>query len=145
MIPTPGFNSNNNNSSVNNQSSNNVAGLPTVESTVVSQAQQLKQQVGGQNSHILHTVGSQMDTGIRSGLQQKTLGVPNGSLNGALGMMGNNWQIFNEPKASGGYQSTTPFSNSPKPLQGHSDQRQQPLMLGNIVISSCCLCFLLSS
>ncbi|TYI77377.1 hypothetical protein E1A91_D06G138300v1 [Gossypium mustelinum] len=62
MIPTPGFSSYNNNSSVNNQSSNNVAGLSTVESKVVSQAQQLKQQVGGQNSHIWHTVGSQMDT-----------------------------------------------------------------------------------
>ncbi|MBA0839302.1 hypothetical protein Goarm_005046 [Gossypium armourianum] len=128
MIPTPGFSSYNNNSSVNNQSSNNVAGLSTVESKVVSQAQQLKQQVGGQNSHILHTVGSQMDTGIRSGLQQKTFGFPNGSLNGASGMMGNNLQIFNEPGTSGGYQSTTPFSNLPKPLQGHSDQHQQPLM-----------------
>ncbi|KAH1056329.1 hypothetical protein J1N35_034394 [Gossypium stocksii] len=128
MIPTPGFNSYNNNSSVNNQSSNNVAGLSIVESKVVSQAQQLKQQVGGQNSHILHTVGSQMDTGIRSGLQQKTFGFPNGSLNGASGMMGNNLQIFNEPGTSGGYQSTTPFSNLPKPSQGHSDQHQQPLM-----------------
>ncbi|MBA0568507.1 hypothetical protein Golob_005999 [Gossypium lobatum] len=128
MIPTPGFSSYSNNSSVNNQSSNNVAGLSTVESKVVSQAQQLKQQVGGQNSHILHTVGSQMDTGIRSGLQQKTFGFPNGSLNGASGMMGNNLQIFNEPGTSGGYQSTTPFSNLPKPLQGHSDQHQQPLM-----------------
>ncbi|PPD89946.1 hypothetical protein GOBAR_DD13119 [Gossypium barbadense] len=128
MIPTPGFSSYNNNSSVNNQSSNNVAGLSTVESKVVSQAQQLKQQVGGQNSHIWHTVGSQMDTGIRSGLQQKTFGFPNGSLNGASGMMGNNLQIFNEPGTSGGYQCTTPFSNLPKPLQGHSDQHQQPLM-----------------
>nr|KJB66326.1 hypothetical protein B456_010G135700 [Gossypium raimondii] len=128
MIPTPGFSSYNNNSSVNNQSSNNVAGLSTVESKVVSQAQQLKQQVGGQNSHIWHTVGSQMDTGIRSGMQQKTFGFPNGSLNGASGMMGNNLQIFNEPGTSGGYQCTTPFSNLPKPLQGHSDQHQQPLM-----------------
>ncbi|XVF74891.1 hypothetical protein PTKIN_Ptkin13bG0147000 [Pterospermum kingtungense] len=137
MIPTPGFNSNNNNSSIsnqsymNNQSSNNVGGLSTVESTIVSQPQQQKQHSGGQNSRILHTLGSQMGSGIRSGLQQKTFGFPNGSLNGALGMMGNNMQIVNEPGTSGGYQTTTPFANSAKPLQQHFDQHQRPLLQGD--------------
>ncbi|XVE89201.1 hypothetical protein DITRI_Ditri19aG0131600 [Diplodiscus trichospermus] len=131
MIPTPGFNSNNNNSSINNQSSNNVGGLSTVESTILSQPLQQKQHVGGQNSRILHTLGSQMGSGIRSGLQQKTFGFSNGSLNGALGMMGNNMQIVNEPGSSGGYQTTTPFANSPKPLQQHFDQHQRPLMKGD--------------
>ena len=147
MVPTPGFNSNNNNSSINNQSymnnqsSNNVAGLSTVESTMISQPQQQKQHVGGQNSRILHTLGGQMGNGIRSGLQQKTFGFPNGSLNGPLGMMGNNMQIVNEPGTSGGYQTTTPFANSPKPLQQHFDQHQRPLMQGYIVISFVCLYF----
>ncbi|XWS19184.1 hypothetical protein CRYUN_Cryun32bG0109800 [Craigia yunnanensis] len=137
MIPTPGFNSNNNNSSINNQSymnnpsANNVGGLSTVESTMVSQPQQQKQHIGGQNSRILQNIGSQMGSGIRSGLQQKTFGFPNGSLNGALGMMGNNMQIVNEPGTSGGYQTTTPFANSPKPLQQHFDQHQRPLMQGD--------------
>ncbi|KAL1098812.1 hypothetical protein V6Z11_D05G122500 [Gossypium hirsutum] len=127
MIPTPGLNSNNN--SINNQSSNNVA-LSTVESTMSSQPQQQKQH-GGQNSRILHTLGSQIGSGIRSGLQQKTFGFPNASLNGALGMMGNNMLIVNEPGTSGGYQTTTPFANSPKPLQQHFDQHQRPLMQGD--------------
>ncbi|XWS11676.1 hypothetical protein CRYUN_Cryun37aG0019600 [Craigia yunnanensis] len=136
MIPTPGFNSNKNNSSINNQSylnnqsSNNVAGLSTVESTMISRPQQQKQH-GGQNSRILHTLGSQMGSGIRSGLQQKAFGFPNGSLNSPLGMMGNNMQVVNEPGASGGYQTATTFANSPKPLQQHFDQHQRPLMQGD--------------
>ncbi|XWS16583.1 hypothetical protein CRYUN_Cryun34aG0101100 [Craigia yunnanensis] len=136
MIPTPGFNSNNNNSSINNQSymnnqsTNIVGGLSTVESTMVSQPQQQKQHVG-QNSRILHTLGSQMGSGIRSGLQHKTFGFPNVSLNGALGLIGNNMQIVNEPGTSGGYQTVTSFANSSKPLQQHFDQHQQPLMQGD--------------
>ncbi|MFQ6659376.1 hypothetical protein Gotur_028296 [Gossypium turneri] len=137
MIPTPGFNSNNNNSSINNQSymnnqpPNNVGGLSTVDSTMVSQPQQQKQHIGGQNSLILQTIGSQMGSGIRSGLQQKNFGFPNGSLSGALGMMGNNMQIVNELGASGGYQTATPYTNSSKPLQQHFDQHQRPLVQGD--------------
>ncbi|XVF26446.1 hypothetical protein REPUB_Repub14bG0017500 [Reevesia pubescens] len=137
MIPTPGFNSNSNNSSINNQSymnnqsSNNVGVLSTVDSTMVSQPQLQKQHGGGQNSRILHNLGRQMGSGIRSGLQQKTFGFPNGSLNGALGMMGNNMQIVNEPGTSGGYHTNTPFANSPKPLQQHFDQHQRPMMQGD--------------
>ncbi|KAG4177806.1 hypothetical protein ERO13_A10G000900v2 [Gossypium hirsutum] len=137
MIPTPGFNSNNNNSSINNQSymnnqpPNNVGGLSTVDSTMVSQPQQQKQHIGGQNSRILQTIGSQMGSGIRSGLQQKNFGFPNGSLSGALGMMGNNMQIVNELGASGGSQTATPYTNSSKPLQQHFDQHQRPLVQGH--------------
>ncbi|KAL4310124.1 hypothetical protein GQ457_01G047950 [Hibiscus cannabinus] len=118
MIPTPGFNSINNNSS-NNHSSNNV-GLSTVESTMVSQPQQQKPH-GGQNSRILHTLGSQMGSGIRSGLQQKAFGLPNGSLNGTLGMMNNNMHIVSEPGACVGYQTTAP-------LQQNFDQHQLHMM-----------------
>ncbi|KAK8630096.1 hypothetical protein V6N13_078907 [Hibiscus sabdariffa] len=118
MIPTPGFNSINNNSS-NNHSSNNV-GLSTVESTMVSQPQQQKPH-GGQNSRIFHTLGSQMGSGIRSGLQQKAFGLPNGSLNGTLGMMNNNMHIVSEPGACVGYQTTAP-------LQQNFDQHQLHMM-----------------
>ncbi|XVE91163.1 hypothetical protein DITRI_Ditri20bG0132300 [Diplodiscus trichospermus] len=137
MIPTPGFNSNNNNSSINNQSyvnnrsSNIVGGLSTVESTMVAQPQQQKQHVGGQNSRILHTLGSQLGSGIRSGLPQKTFGFPNGSLNGGLGMMGNNMQIVSEPVTSGGFQTVTSFANSSKPLQQRFDQQQRTLTQGD--------------
>ncbi|MFQ6644230.1 hypothetical protein Gotur_017922, partial [Gossypium turneri] len=126
MIPTPGFNSNNNNGSINDQSSNNV-GLSTVESTMVSQPQQQKPH-GGQNSRILRTLGSQMGSGIRSGLQQKAFGLPHGSLNGALGMMGNNMHIVSEHGTPVGYQTTTAFASSPKPLQQNFDQHQLPVM-----------------
>ncbi|PPD90590.1 hypothetical protein GOBAR_DD12475 [Gossypium barbadense] len=126
MIPTPGFNSNNNNGSINDQSSNNV-GLSTVESTMVSQPQQQKPH-GGQNSRILRTLGSQMGSGIRSGLHQKAFGLPHGSLNGALGMMGNNMHIVSEHGTPVGYQTTTAFASSPKPLQQNFDQHQLPVM-----------------
>ncbi|KAE8689516.1 Histone acetyltransferase HAC12 [Hibiscus syriacus] len=119
MIPTPGFNSFNYSSSSNSFSSNNV-GLSTVESTMVSQPQQQKPH-GGQNSRILHTLGSQMGSGIRSGLQQKAFGLPNGSLNGALGMVSNNMHIVSDPGASVGYQTTAA-------LQQKIDQHQLPMM-----------------
>ncbi|KAL4273799.1 hypothetical protein GQ457_13G018610 [Hibiscus cannabinus] len=131
MIPTPGFNSNNNTSNINNQSSSIVGGLSSGESTMVLQSQQQKQHLRGQNSRILHTLGSQMGSGIRSGLQQKTFGFSNGSLTGALGMMGNNMQIDNEPGTSGEYQTVTSFANSSKPIQQHLDQHQRPLMQGD--------------
>ncbi|XP_039071861.1 histone acetyltransferase HAC1-like isoform X1 [Hibiscus syriacus] len=131
MIPTPGFNSNNSTSNCNNQSSNIVGGLSTVESTMVFQPQQQKQHIHGQNNRILHTLGRQMGSSFRSGLQQKTFGFSNGSLNGALGMMGNNIQIDNEPGTSGEYQTVTSFANSSKPMQQHFDQHQQPPMQGD--------------
>ncbi|KAE8076126.1 hypothetical protein FH972_014793 [Carpinus fangiana] len=106
MIPTPGFNSNSNNNNNNNQSymnlesANNGGGFSTVESTVVSQPLQQKQHLGGQNSRILHNLGSQMGSGgIRSGLQQKAYGFPNGG----LGLIGNNLQIVNESGTSEGF------------------------------------------
>ena len=139
MIPTPGFNSNNNNSNINNsqsymnmESSNNGGGFSNVESTMVSQPPQQKQHHGGQNSRILHSLGSQMGSGIRSGLQQKAYGFANGALNGGgLGLMGNNLQLVNERGTSEGYLSATSYSNSPKPFQPHFDQHQQPIMQGN--------------
>ncbi|KAE8655510.1 Histone acetyltransferase HAC12 [Hibiscus syriacus] len=121
MIPTPGFNSFNNSSGSNNHSSNNF-GLSTVESTTVSQPQQQKPH-GGQNSRILHTLGSQMGSSIRSGLQQKAFGLPNGSLNGALGMVSNNMNIVSEPGTSVGYHTA--------PLQQKIDQHQLPVTLAD--------------
>ncbi|XP_059455856.1 histone acetyltransferase HAC1-like [Corylus avellana] len=137
MIPTPGFNSNSNNNNNNNQSymnlesANNGGGFSTVESTVVSQPPQQKQHLGGQNSRILHNLGSQMGSGgIRSGLQQKAYGFPNGALNGGLGF-GNNLQLVNESGTSEGFLTGAPYANSPKPLQQHIDQHQRPLMQGD--------------
>ncbi|KAB1212752.1 Histone acetyltransferase HAC12 [Morella rubra] len=138
MIPTPGFNnSNNSNSNNNNQSfmnmeSSNGGGFSTIESTMVSQPPQPKQHIGGQNSRILHNLGSQIGSGgIRSGLQQKAYGFSNGALNGGLGLVGNNLQLVNDPGTSEGYLTTTPYTNSPKPLQQHFDQQQRPLMQGD--------------
>ncbi|EEF48691.1 transcription cofactor, putative [Ricinus communis] len=142
MIPTPGFNSNNNNNSNNSitsnqsyvnmeSSTNNVSGYSTVESTMVSQPLQQKQYVSGQNSRILQNLGSQLGSNIRSGLQQKSYGFPNGALNGGMGMIGNNLQLVNEPCTSEGYVTSTPYASSPKPLQQHFDQQQRQLIQGD--------------
>ncbi|XP_044505832.1 histone acetyltransferase HAC1-like isoform X2 [Mangifera indica] len=138
MIPTPGFNSNNNNSSssssnlpyMNVESSNNGGGPSTVESTTVPQLPQEQQHVGGQNSRILHNIGSHMGSGIRSGLPHKSYGYTNGALNCGLGMIGTNLPLVNEPGTSEGYLTTIPYANSPKPLQQHF-YHQRSLMQGD--------------
>lgn len=137
MIPTPGFSNSssssnqlNNQSYLNNQTFNNGVGLSTVESTISSQQQQQKQHGGGQNSRILHTLGSQMGSGIRASLQQKSFAFSNGSLN-QLGMVGGNLHNANEPVTSGGYQPASSFGNSPKPLPQHYDQLPRPSMQGD--------------
>ncbi|KAJ8564834.1 hypothetical protein K7X08_001294 [Anisodus acutangulus] len=135
MIPTPGFsnsdNSNNNTSAqsyINLESSNGGAG---VDSTTVSQPLQQKQHISGQNSRILHTLGSHMGGGIRSGLQNRSYGQSTAPLNGGLGMIGNNLQHLNGPGASEGYTSATMYGNSPKSLPQHFDQHQRPAMQGD--------------
>lgn len=130
MIPTPGFNSSSNQSYMNLESSNNGGGFSTVDSSMVTQPQQQKQHIGGQNSRILHNVGSQMGSGIRSGMQQKPYGLPNGALNGGLGLIGNNLPLVNESGTSEGYMTSTPYANSSKPSQQHFDQHQRPIMQG---------------
>ncbi|XP_057968061.1 histone acetyltransferase HAC1 [Malania oleifera] len=131
MIPTPGFNSNNNQSYMNLEASNNGSGFPSVESSMISQSQQQKQHAGGQNSRILHNLGSQMGSGIRSGLLQKPYGFSNGAANGGLAMVGSNLQLVNGPTTSEGYLSASQYGNSPKPLQQQFDQHQRPLMQGD--------------
>ncbi|KAK9018834.1 hypothetical protein V6N11_033880 [Hibiscus sabdariffa] len=56
-----------------------------------------KSNMGGQNSHILHTIGSQMGKTFDLACSRKLLGFSDGSLNGSLGMVGNNTLIANEP------------------------------------------------
>ncbi|KAL6955509.1 histone acetyltransferase [Sarracenia purpurea var. burkii] len=130
MIPTPGFNSNNQ-SFMNLESSNDTGAFSTVESTMVSQPLQQKQHVGGQNSRILHNLGSHIGGGIRSGLQQKSYGYSNGTLNCGLGAVRNNLQFIDGPGSSEGYLATSSYGNSPKPLQKHYDQQQRPMMQGD--------------
>lgn len=136
MIPTPGFSSNINNQSYMNSldSSNNTSGaFSNVESMMVSQPNQQKQNIGG-NSRILHNLGSQMGSGIRSGMQQKSYGYPNGALNGGLGMIGSNlnMQMVNGSGTSEGYLTGAAYDNSPKPLQQLIDpQHQRQLMQGD--------------
>lgn len=130
MIPTPGLSGNANQSYMNPEPSSN-GGFSAVESTMVSQPQQQKQHIGGQNSRILHNVGSQLGSGIRSSLQQKpSYGFSNGALNGGLGLIGNNLPLVNEHGTSDGYLTGTSYVNSPKPLQHQFDQHQRPVMQG---------------
>ncbi|KAI5563570.1 hypothetical protein BDE02_14G000300 [Populus trichocarpa] len=133
MIPTPGYSNNNNNnqSYMNVESTANSGGFSTADSAMVSQTQQPKQYIGGQNSRILQNLGSQMGSNIRSGMQQKSYGFANGALNGGMGMLGNNLPLVNEPGTSDGYMTSTLYVNSPKPLQQQFDQHQRQLMQGD--------------
>ncbi|KAJ9559953.1 hypothetical protein OSB04_005113 [Centaurea solstitialis] len=147
MIPTPGFNNNNSNNNNNNgsstsnqsymnmDSSNNVVGISGVDSTTVSQPlQQKQQQVGGQNSRILHSLGSHMGGGggLRSSLHQKAYGFPNGSMNNGVGMMNNNLQMMNGGSGtSEGYLTASQYGNSSKPLPQHFDPHQRQMSHGD--------------
>ncbi|KAM7508135.1 hypothetical protein LguiA_018588 [Lonicera macranthoides] len=138
MIPTPGFNNINNNNINNNNSqsylnldsSSNGVGFSGVES-MVSQPLQQKQHVGGQNSRMLHSLGSHVGGGIRSGLQQKSYAFSNGTLNGGLGMMGTNSPVMNGPGTSEGYLTAPLYGNSSAPLQQHFDQHQRQMLQGD--------------
>uniref|UniRef100_A0A7N0TWK9 histone acetyltransferase n=1 Tax=Kalanchoe fedtschenkoi TaxID=63787 RepID=A0A7N0TWK9_KALFE len=127
MIPTPGFSGNVNQSSVNMESTNVSHGFSTADTVMLTQQQQQpqKQHVGGQTSHILHTLGSQV------GRQQKQYGFSNGSMNGGLGMITNNIQNVNGPGSSEGYLNAAAYGSSSKPSQQQFDQSQQSLMQGD--------------
>ncbi|KAL5554750.1 hypothetical protein UlMin_042151 [Ulmus minor] len=127
MIPTPGFSGISNQSYTNLESSSNGGGFSTVESTIVSQPQPQRQHIVGQNNRMLH---SQMGGGMRSSLQSKPYGFSNGTLNGGMGLMGNNLPL-NETGTSEGYLTATSYANSPKPLQHHFDQHQRPAIQGD--------------
>ncbi|KAL0683784.1 hypothetical protein Bca4012_050632 [Brassica carinata] len=96
MMPTPGFvnNSINSNSqsylNVEASNSNNSVGFSAAPMMVPQphqqQQQQPRQDIGGQNSRILHNLGSQMSVGLRPGMQQKMSNVSNSSINGGVGM-----------------------------------------------------------
>lgn len=137
MIPTPGFSVSNNHSYTNVDSSTNSSSFSGVDSTLLSQLQSQPQrhqklQDSDHNNHALHNLGSQMDGGIRSGLLQNSYAYPNGSINNGLGLIGNNTQLANEPHTDD-YAST--YTNSPKHLQPHFDQNQQPVVQGNLSYS----------
>ncbi|MFS7962718.1 putative histone acetyltransferase chromatin regulator PHD family [Helianthus anomalus] len=98
MMPTPGFNNSTSNQSyVKLESSNNVSGISSVDSTMVSQPLQQKHMGGG----------------IRSTLTQKSYG----SSNGNLGMMGNSFGN------SEGFLTDPHYGNSPKPVPQYFDQQ----------------------
>ncbi|XP_028759098.1 histone acetyltransferase HAC1 isoform X2 [Neltuma alba] len=122
MIPSPGFTSSSH-SYTNVESSNNSNVFSNVDSTMVSQSQQ-KPHVGGQNNNVMQNLGNQMGSGMRSGLQQKSFAYSNGAMTSGLGSVGNNMQAANESGTTDGY--ATAYGNSPKQLQQHFDQNQQP-------------------
>lgn len=96
MMPTPGFVNNNSNNNNNNgksylsvEASNNSGGFSTASMMAPQpqqQQQQQRQNIGGQNSRLLHSLGSQMGVGLRPGMQQIMSNVSNNSINGGVGM-----------------------------------------------------------
>ncbi|KAL2624520.1 hypothetical protein AAZV13_07G000200 [Glycine max] len=133
MIPTPGFTVSSNHSHMNIDSNNTNGGaFSSVESTMVplSQLQQQKQHVGGQNSHVLQNLSGQMGSGMRSGLLQKPFANSNGAISSGSGLIGNNIQLTNEPGTSSDSYAST-YANSPKHLQQPFDQKQKPVVQGD--------------
>ncbi|TKY47964.1 Histone acetyltransferase HAC1 [Spatholobus suberectus] len=131
MIPTPGFSVCNNHSYTNTGPSTNSSSFSGVDSTLLSQSQSQRHQKlqdSDHNNHALQNLGSQMDGGMRSGLLQNSFAYPNGSINNGLGLIGNNIQLANGP-GTDDYAST--YTNSPKHLQQHFDQNQQPAVQGD--------------
>ncbi|KAL0725777.1 hypothetical protein Bca4012_040376 [Brassica carinata] len=94
MMPTPGFVNNNTNINNNNgqsylsvEASNNSGGFSAPPMMAPQpQQQQQRQNIGGQNSRLLHNLGSQMGVGLRPGMQQIMSNVSNNSTNGGVGM-----------------------------------------------------------
>ncbi|XP_027344388.1 histone acetyltransferase HAC1-like isoform X8 [Abrus precatorius] len=129
MIPTPGFSVSNNHSYINIDPSANSSIFSGVDSTLESQSlPQQKLQDSDHNSHALHNLGTQMGSGMRSGLLQKSSSYPNGSINNGLGLTANNIQLANEP-GTDDYASM--YASSPKHLQQHFDQNQEPVVQGD--------------
>lgn len=151
MIPTPGFNSSKNINNNSNNISNNNYNQPvmnldsnnmtysSVETTNPAQNLQHSHHMSGQNSHMLHSLGSHMGGGIRSGVQQ-SYGLSSGSLTSGLGTIGNNIQIAKGPRISEGYLTAPLYGNSSKLLQ--HDQHQRQISQGTFLIISPLLFFL---
>ncbi|GFZ11616.1 histone acetyltransferase of the CBP family 12 [Actinidia rufa] len=103
ILPATGFLSTSNGSSV----GIHVGCFNSPEgSTIVSQPLTQNQHVGGQNSRILHNLGSHIGGG-----KQKSYGFSNGALNGGLGIIQNNVQLMNGPAASEGYLTATSYGD----------------------------------
>ncbi|KAL4566216.1 hypothetical protein LXL04_030328 [Taraxacum kok-saghyz] len=138
MMPTPGFNNS-------NPTTSNMSGDSTMvsqnqnqsqsqsQSQLQSQQQKQQQVVGGQNSRILHSLGSHMGVvgGIRSSLNQKAYGFQNG--NNLGGMMGKSQpQMVNSLGNSEGFLTdygNTPNTNpNPKQVTPYFDQSQQQMV-----------------
>ncbi|XP_051136089.1 histone acetyltransferase HAC1-like isoform X2 [Andrographis paniculata] len=140
MIPTPGFNNSNRTEGNNNATSqsfmnmdpsNNVGAFSSVESSTLAQPMQQKQHISGQNSRILHNIGGHMGSGIRSTLHQKSYGLSSGSLNGGIGMMGNNISMMNGQGSTEGYLTGTMYGNSTKPMHQQFDHPQRQAIQGD--------------
>ncbi|XP_042470158.1 probable histone acetyltransferase HAC-like 1 isoform X1 [Zingiber officinale] len=127
MIPTPGY--------IDPQAvslasgSSNATNLSSDESTVPLELQQ-KRNIGNPSNHLLHSLGGQIDSGIRPSTLQKALlhSMSNGVVNGGLDSVGSNMQ-FKRSTNLEGLLKTGPPNVPPKPLQQHFDQQiHQPRM-----------------
>ncbi|XP_042440464.1 probable histone acetyltransferase HAC-like 1 isoform X2 [Zingiber officinale] len=131
MIPTPGY--------VDPQAvslvseSSNAINLSRCDSTIPSELQQTRN-VGNPSNHLLHSLGGQIDSGIRSNNLQKTLlhSMPNGVINSGLDSVGSNVQ-FNRSTNLEGLIKTGP-------MQQHFDQQihqsRMPVPLSEQMLSS---------
>lgn len=78
---------------------------------------------------MLQNIDGHMD---RSTMHQRSYGLSSGSLNGGLGVTGNNIPQVNAPRTSEGYLMATMHGNFPKSWHQHFDQHQRPVMQGTL-------------
>lgn len=110
MIPTPGFTSSDNHSSLKIETTNVSHGFSTADAAMLpQQQQQLKQHVGSQNSRMLHTHSTQV------GKQPKQHVFSNGFMGGG---------------SSDSYLNDASLGILSKPFRQHSDHSQQSLQHG---------------
>ncbi|KAL9247202.1 hypothetical protein vseg_020658 [Gypsophila vaccaria] len=118
MIPTPGLSGRSNQTAINVDNFGSSGMLSSVDSSMVSQQVPLRQ-AGGQNSRMLHNLGS----GMRNLLQQR---FQNGTLNNGFG---NNVQMVNGSGSSDPFLTTSSFGTSSGALLQPHDTVQQPVMV----------------
>ncbi|KAL5212444.1 hypothetical protein ABZP36_023291 [Zizania latifolia] len=122
MIPTPGFNNQQNVPA--NPDFSNGAGYFNGESAATPHMQQQKQFLSNQNNHQIQHIGGHSNSGMHSNMLENSsaYGLPDGHVNGGIGLHGSNIQLTNRSAAPEAYINISPYGNSPKPVQQQFNQ-----------------------
>lgn len=122
MIPTPGFNNQQNVPA--NPDYSNGTGYFNGESTMTPHMQQQKQFQSNQSSHQIQQIGGHSNSGIHSSMLENSsaFGLSDGHVNGGMGLHGSNTQVTNRSAAPEAYMNISSYGSSPRPLQQQFNQ-----------------------